>query len=364
MFLRHVFFMISLASLLGSVPAELSAAEPELHPVFTPGHLSSITQGKISPDGRLIMTSAHEYPILSNVAGETLRIFKDTGGELEDIHFSNDSKLLLLASKTKMGVWNLTTGAKLPVIQELDNLPTSGVKPRCVVLSGDGKFVGAGNPVDNDFGVWDLATGKKLQTFTGHKGRVTCAVFSPDGKTVYTGSADTSVNAWNLVTGNKVEALLGNGGEVKSLNLSRDGKLLAVNAESRLTIWNAPTGIKLRTLGESERFGPSALTSDGKYLVSGDSDGKSITLWNIAKGEKLRTLPANIPDMTQLSLSADSKMLLVISSFERGSATLFDLVKGVTVRTIGYSRDELHSMHLSQDGKVLAVKYDKTGLVL
>ena len=40
-----------------------------------------------------------------------------------------------------------------------------------------------------------------VRVFEGHTGRVNAVALSPDGKTVYSGSADYTIRAWNTETG-------------------------------------------------------------------------------------------------------------------------------------------------------------------
>jgi len=46
--------------------------------------------------------------------------------------------------------------------------------------------------------VWNLATGKPLTTLTGHDESVWSISFSPDGKTLASGSWDKTVKLWKL----------------------------------------------------------------------------------------------------------------------------------------------------------------------
>ena len=51
------------------------------------------------------------------------------------------------------------------------------------------------------FGCTTWESGKATKTFQGHAAAVTCLAFSPDGKTLATGSGDTTVLLWDLAAG-------------------------------------------------------------------------------------------------------------------------------------------------------------------
>lgn len=72
------------------------------------------------------------------------------------------------------------------------------------VFTREGKkfAIGTGSATVSDPGggvrVYDWPTGKLVAEFTGHRGPVTCVCFTPDGKRVVTGSADSTVLVWEL----------------------------------------------------------------------------------------------------------------------------------------------------------------------
>jgi hypothetical protein len=77
-----------------------------------------------------------------------------------------------------------------------------------VSYSPDGKTLASGS-FDKTVKLWEVETGKLLQTLKGHEGFVNSVSYSPDGKTLASGSWDNTVKIWdlNLLT---VEAMTAN----------------------------------------------------------------------------------------------------------------------------------------------------------
>jgi WD40 repeat protein len=61
-----------------------------------------------------------------------------------------------------------------------------------VAFSPDGKTLASGS-YDHTVRLWDPATGQSLQTLEGHDDWVSAVTFSPDGRTLASGSGDSTI---------------------------------------------------------------------------------------------------------------------------------------------------------------------------
>ncbi|KIO15586.1 hypothetical protein M407DRAFT_45956, partial [Tulasnella calospora MUT 4182] len=78
----------------------------------------------------------------------------------------------------------------------------------------------------------------------GHTDRIRPVVFSPDSKTLASGSDDSTVRLWDAQTGAPLgEPLTGHSDSIRSVVFSPDGKTLASGSHDRtVRLWDAQTG--------------------------------------------------------------------------------------------------------------------------
>ena len=116
-------------------------------------------------------------------------------------------------------LWDGSSGKALAVLR---GLKEQGL---CVRFSPDGKLLAASGgqtsvphdkPWPSRIKVWDAGSHAELRTIEAHTNSIPALAFSPDGKTLASGSMDQTVKLWDTATQ-----------APQTLAFSPDGKVLA-----------------------------------------------------------------------------------------------------------------------------------------
>jgi WD40 repeat protein len=173
---------------------------------------------QLSSDGKLLATADRNAVYLLNAkTGKELRRF---GGSYPRFALSPDGRMLATQSsyKEKIRLWNVATGEEL---RDLGNLkPSPGFVGVCsFVFSPDSRLLALVGK-ENDIELWELLTGKLRRRFHGHQSGIVPLAFSPDGKSLLSGSNDTTVLIWDVAR--RLEARSGLPSETQLQGLWRD----------------------------------------------------------------------------------------------------------------------------------------------
>jgi WD40 repeat protein len=199
------------------------------------------------------------------------------------------------------------------------------------------------------------AHGPEQTVLAGHADAVFGLAFSPDGRTLATGSMDCTVKLWDMATGRERATLTEHAARVDTLAFSPDGSILAsgddagqvrlhdmIGKERSVLLRNRPTGF----LG----FG---FTPDGRHLAV---KHERLTVWNVDKRKK-DNLPSAVGQRGRLAVAGDGTLLATNSDTER-RLVLWDLYSGEARADLGGHTDGINCVAASPDRGTLATGAD------
>ena len=274
---------------------------------------------------------------------------------VHDITYSPDGRLLAGAMRTYAGnpnarsevwVWDVATGQLKTTLTKL----VGGFL--CIAFSPDGRTLASGS-ADPKVWLWDIATGREKATLTGHTNGVKSVAFSSDGRTLASGSLDSTVRLWDVATGREKATLTGHTNGVESVAFSPDGRTLASGSpDSTVRLWDVATGhLKTTFTDEGNWIYSVAFSPDGRTLASGSYQSK-VKVWDVATGREKTTLTADAgQQIRSVAFSPDGRTLI---SAAGGEIRLWDVASRREKTTpTGYT-SEIQNVVFSPDGRTLA----------
>ena len=287
-------------------------------------------------------------------------------GRVSSVAFSPDGKALASASydTNSTGLWEVSTGKNINTITD----DHSGGIAR-VIFSPDGKTIASGS-LRNSIKLWEVSTGKLINTFTEHSGGVESVAFSPDGKTLASSSrVDNSIKLWEVSTGKLINTLYGSSGFVFSVAFSPDGKTLASgNLEYTINLWEVSTGRNINTLkGHSSSVYSVTFSPNGKILASASGDS-TIKLWEVSTGKNINTITGHSSSVYSVAFSPDGKTLASVtfpSILVDSTIKLWEANSGREIfsTTVPHG-DTVWCLAFSPDGKYLVSGHDGASIKL
>jgi WD40 repeat protein len=283
---------------------------------------------------------------------------------------SSEAKLEIWCAGSEVPLWldfvNVYEGEYVPGIK-----PSKASSPRksappiwlpsghgrqvnAVIFSPDGRTVASGS-ADNTVQLWRVHDGFRIHKLQGHQGWVMSVAFSPDGTTLASGGEDKTVRFWCVTDGHCVRELAGHAAAVAAVAFSPDGAMLATGSlDNSIKLWRVSDGAVLWTLtGHADFVNSVAFSPDGKMLASGGDD-RAIRLWRVSDGTQLRALTGHQDYVSCVAFSPDGQRLASGGGSQDKTLRLWRVSDGTLQQSWKASANAVTSVAFSPDGVTIA----------
>lgn len=346
-----------------SVPGQPPRGSDAAGDPLTPGAVLRIgsarwrtTAGKfprsvLSPDGTFLFVRDGDagIRILDLKTGLSRRGFGHNQQNLGPQAISQDGKRLASEevhrdAKYFAIIWDIASGKQIQTLE----LGNDGIG--VATFSRDGKkLIVGGRPNNSCVRIFDIASGA-LEVSTPMKG-ISLVYPGPDGKTLIAASG-TQIRIMNIANGTTIRTIPTRGKAETRAGISRDaGTIALVGPHGRegthaLRLIDVGTGKESKLVhGFPGGWRQPALSPDARYLAV--SDHGSVYIWDFA-GEKETRLQA--PGPTELHFTPDSRRLIAVG----GVVQIWDLEHGTELHPTAPPSVPAHQLVFTSNGKTLA----------
>src|SRR5581483_9454891 len=120
----------------------------------------------------------------------------------------------------------------------------------------------------------------------GFNSEIESFAFSVDGRTVLSAAFDQRVAVWDLTSGRLLQSLKGHQhGVTRAVFSDGDRIIVSGSQDHNVNLWDAGSGRLLRTLDTGEPVTAMAVSPDGGFVVTGGRD-RALKVWDLTVGQE------------------------------------------------------------------------------
>jgi WD40 repeat protein len=323
-------------------------------------HAGPVRQAAFSPKGDRIVSAGDDKAIkIWNAAdGKEIKTIAAHEGAVTGIGISSDGARAVSTGADKtIKVWNLAaTGPEADKPVAIISLPGPASS---VAMSPNGLRVAASVTLEKDstIRVYDVASGKELQTITDHSGPIRSLSFLADNRTLASASADKTARLSDVGV---MAVLDAHPGGVSSIAFHSSGtQALSGGADKTVKLWDLTAGKPLKS------FGPlpdpvSAVAFSRDFTQIGAAAGKAVKVWNLADNKEVLTL-THPADVTSLSFNGDKTR--IVTGAADNQARVWDVATGKELQAFLFAGAVRSVVFHPNNTMIVAGSADKTAAI-
>jgi WD40 repeat protein len=326
----------------------------------------------ISRNGKMLARSSEKSIVIweESTGNPVSSLDAEGKSAFHGIQFTPDNKKLLVTSDDNTAfAWNISTQKKELILTGFLNARDKGglnYDPNFYWQSAIAKYVRFKNSllisrdgktlIKGKFGTkvkqWDIATGKSVMEFVGHKKAVLCYDLSRDGKKLLTGGGDGKIILWDLATGDSLKVIQTYREPIFDIHFNSDETLVASSSwDATMKIHDLENG-KLLTYIDFESYAAYniQLHPNDLYLIAARLDN-SLQLWEIDTRAVVRSFVGHTDVISSTMISQDQQTLM--STSWDGSIRLWDMGTGLMTKKFRGHQGAVFTAIFSADGKYI-----------
>ena len=248
------------------------------------GHKDWVYGIDFSPDDRLIASASEDntVKIWQVATGDLVRTVKHNKFAY-DVSFSRDARYLAsVGNDERLKIWDATNGKLFREFQIANNDHWVWK----VTFSPDSKYLATNTTAGIELRrTSDLKIVRTLDDNGQRMKTILKVSFSPDSQTIAAAGSDGMVRLWQVADGKSLVKYPGHRDAIDDIQFSPDSQELATTSggDRQIKFWSRAG--KLRRTIEGFRGQSLAFSPDGKTFIAVDADGE-MKFWNLAKLER------------------------------------------------------------------------------
>jgi WD40 repeat protein len=274
-----------------------------------------------------------ELPVWSTTTGEIVRRLTGHSNGIPLVQFHpKANRLITIDGAAVVRYWDTTDGIVIHQWElEPGSIEDAAFDPEGNILalvggsSAQPQPVTADPPAENTttaiVSLWNPETGAKSVSMSGHAGKVVRVAFAPDGRHLFTASADGTVRGWSPIDG--VEQIKLECGEMVPIDLAVSQSAVGivakekcaadVQAKTQVMAWDRNDHSRMYSIPQNEYpFRSLDLSDDGRRLVLVSE--AEVAIHDASAGNRLHVLPISL--RTQAVMEAHEKTYTVMVPYQ------------------------------------------------